>query len=97
MDNLFTMILILIISLVENAMFPTTFPIFFQLQFLIENNKLSWKILFAIENHGSQKVQVASNIPIENISHMSTPHQLPIQTILVLNGMNYYGLKSFLI
>jgi hypothetical protein len=47
---------------------------FFQLQFLVENNKLSWKILFAIENHGRQKVQVASNIPIENINHMSTPH-----------------------
>jgi hypothetical protein len=78
MDNLFTMILILIISLVKNAMFPTTFPKKIQLQFLIENNKLSWKILFAIENHGSKKVQVASNIPIENISHMSTPHQYHI-------------------
>jgi hypothetical protein len=78
-------------------MFPITFPHFFQLQFLVENNKLSWKILFAIENHGSQKVQVASNIPFENISHMSTPHQLPIRTILVLNGINYYSFKSFLI
>jgi len=71
-------------------MFPITFPHFFQLQFLIENNKLSWKILFAIENHGS-------NIPIENINHMSTPHQLPIQTILVLNGINYYSFKLVLI
>ncbi len=87
----------MIISLVEIALFPTTFPKKFQLQFLIENNKLSWKILFAIENHGSQKVQVASNIPIEDISHMSTPHQLSIQTILVLNDINYCSFKSFLI
>lgn len=44
------------ISLVENPHFRTTFPTCFQLYFLVENNKLRWKILFATENHGSQQV-----------------------------------------
>jgi alpha-D-ribose 1-methylphosphonate 5-phosphate C-P lyase len=81
----------LIISLVENAIFQLQFPIPFQPQFLIENNKLSWKILFAIENHGSQQVQVVSNILVENVSHVSTPHQFPLQTLLVVNDIDYYN------
>jgi hypothetical protein len=51
--------------------------------------------IIATKNHGSQQVQVASDILVENISHMSTPHQSPLQTILVLNAIDCYSFKSF--
>jgi len=38
----------------------------------------------------AKQVQVESDIPIENISHVSTPHQSPLQTILVVNDIDYY-------
>jgi hypothetical protein len=58
---------------------------------LVENEKLSFKILFAIENHGSQQVQFEINIPIENVNHMSTPHQSPFQIILIVNDIDCYN------
>jgi hypothetical protein len=71
--------------------FSTTCSTPFQLQFLVENNKLSWKILFAIENHGSQQIQVENDNLVENISHVLTLHQSPLQTILVVNDIDYYN------
>jgi hypothetical protein len=46
-------------------------------------------MLFAIENHGDP--QVESDIPIENISHVLTPHQLLLQIILIVNDINCYS------
>jgi hypothetical protein len=37
-------------------------------------------------------VQVESDILVENVSQMSTPHQLPLQTILIVNvNINCYS------
>jgi hypothetical protein len=33
----------------------------------------SWNILFTIENHHNQQVQVENDISVVNINHMSTP------------------------
>jgi hypothetical protein len=37
------------------------------------------------------KIQVESDIPIENVNHVSTPHQLPSQTILIVNDIDHYS------
>ncbi len=34
------------------------------------------------------KIQVESNILIENVNHVSTTHQLPFQTILIINDID---------
>jgi hypothetical protein len=48
-------------SLVKNPPFPTTFPIPFQLYFLVENNKFVWKILFVTEIYYLQLKTLAVN------------------------------------
>jgi hypothetical protein len=63
-------------------------------QTYLEDLICNWDILFAIENHGNQQLQVESNFPIENVNHVSTPHQLPLQTILAMNDINCYNWKS---
>ncbi len=61
------------LTLERKPPFSTTFPTPFQ---LVEINNFGWKILFATENHGNS--QVENDILIENVSHVLTPHQLPI-------------------
>ncbi len=56
----------------------------------------NWNLLFATENRGSRQVEVENDIPVENVNHVSTPHQLPFQTILVVNDIDCYNWKSFL-
>ncbi len=64
-------------------------------QICLEDFICNWNLLFAIENLGSQQVQVESDISIENVNHVWTPHQLPLQTILAMNDINCYTWKSF--
>jgi hypothetical protein len=77
----------------ENTPFLTAFPTPFQIYFLVENNKLNWKILFATKTHGNQQVQVENDILVESINHVLEPHQSPLQTILIANDVDCYGLK----
>jgi len=60
-------------TLVENPPFPTTFPTPFQLEFLVGNNKLSWKILFAIEIFYLQpKTMVVNKYKLKVIFQLKT-------------------------